>query len=126
MFSLINKNAVDKPFHKSDSIINSLNSLASINNNSSNISIKLPREDAYICLRNSYISVDFEVVKDADYTRYTDGDELALVNFGLVPAFSEAKLSLVRGNNWKKGDNLHFISKLHKLLTSQQQASELD
>ena len=44
--------------------------LATINNDNSNISIKLPREDIYICLQNSYISVAFEVLKN-NYTRYS-------------------------------------------------------
>ena len=49
--------------------------------------VTLPREDAYVCLQNSYISIDFEVVKDADNTRYADFDEIALFNFGSVALF---------------------------------------
>ena len=63
-----------------------------MNNKSSNISISFPREDAYNCLQNSYISTEFEVLKNDD-TRYADGDEIALVNFEPLALFSEAKLT---------------------------------
>ena len=53
---------MDKPIHKIDFINYSPYGLATINHNNSNISISLPRDDAYICLRNSYISLEFEVL----------------------------------------------------------------
>ena len=87
LFSLKNKDAMDKPIHKIDFIKHSPSSLATINNSNSNISIIFPREDAYICLQSSFISLDFEVLKN-DNTRYADGDEISLVNFGPVALFS--------------------------------------
>ena len=71
---------MDKPIHKIDFIKYSPSSLATINNNNSIFSIIFPREDAYICLQNSYISLEFEVLKNDD-TRYADGDQISLVNF---------------------------------------------
>ena len=100
------------------------NSLATIINNNSNISISLPREDAYICLQNSYISVDFEVLKQDD-TRYAKGDQISLFNFRPVALFCEAKLTTSSGKHLEKVDNLHTVSLLNKLLTSGQQTSEL-
>ena len=84
----------------------------------------VPREDAYICLQNSYISVDFDVLKHDD-TRYANGDQIALVHFGPVALFSEAKLTTSSGKHLEKVDNLHIISIMHDVLTSQQQTSEL-
>ena len=124
LFSLKNKNALDKPIHKIDFIKYSPNSLATIKNNNSKLSISLPREDAYICLQNSYISVDFEVLKNDD-TRYVDNDQIALVNFGPVALFSGAKLTTSSGKNLEKADDLHTVSLMNKLLTSGQQTSEL-
>ena len=115
---------MDKPIHKIDFIKYSPSSLATINNNSSNISIIFPREDAYICLQNSYISLEFEVLKNDD-TRYADGDQISLVNFGPVALFSEAKLTTSSGKHLEKVDNLHPISLMYKLLTSNQQTSQL-
>ena len=124
LFSLKNKYNLDKPIHKIDFIKYSPSSLATVNNNNSNISISLPREDAYICLQNSYISLEFEVLKN-DNTRYVDNDQISLVNFGPVALFSEAKLTTSSGKHLEKVDNLHTVSLMHKLLTSQQQTSQL-
>ena len=84
----------------------------------------MPREDAYICLQNSFISVEFEVLKN-DVTRYADSDQKSLVNFGPVASFSEAKLKTSSGNYLEKADNLHPICLLYKLLTSTYQTSQL-
>ena len=115
---------MDKPIQKIDFIKYSPSSLATINNSNSNISIIFPREDAYICLQNSYISLEFEVLKNDD-TRYADGDEISLVNFGLVVLFGEAKLVTSSEKQLEKVDNLHPICLMHELLTSNQQTSQL-
>ena len=115
---------MDKPIHKIDFFKYSPSSLATINNNKSNISIIFPREDAYICLQNFFISLEFEVLKNDD-TRYADGDQISLVNFGPVALFSEAKLTTSSGKHLEKVDNLHPISLMYKLLTSNQQTSQL-
>ena len=51
MFSLKNKYTLEKPIHKIDFIKYNPSSLATVNNANSNVSISLPREDAYICLQ---------------------------------------------------------------------------
>ena len=53
-----------------------------------------------MCLRDSYLVVEFEVLK-RDGTRYADGDEIALTNFGQVALFSEAKLTTHSGKHLK-------------------------
>ena len=122
MFSSKSKYTLEKPIHKIDFIKYSPSSLATINNINLNISISLPREDAYICLQHSFICVEFEVLKNDD-TRYADGDQISLVNFGPVALFSEAKLTTSSGKHLEKVDNLHPISLMYKLLTSSQQTS---
>ena len=124
MFSLKSKYTLDKPIHKIDFVKYSPSSLATINNKNSTISISLPREDAYICLQNSYKSLEFEVLKN-DNTRYANGDEISLVNFGPVALFSEAKLTTSSRKQLGKVDNLHPICLMYKLLTSSQQTSQL-
>ena len=124
LFSLKNKYDIDKPIRKIDFIKYSPSSLATINNSNSNISINFPREDAYIYLQNSFISLEFEVLKNDD-TIYADGDEINLVNFGPVALFSEAKLNTSSGKHLEKVDNLHPICLMYKLLTSNQQTSQL-
>ena len=79
-------------FIKINFIKYSLNSLGAINKKKSNFCLNFPREDAYICLQISYISLDLEVVIN-DETRNVDNDQIALVSMGLVDLFSEAKLT---------------------------------
>ena len=83
MFSLKSKYILEKPIRKIGFVNYSVSSLATVNNANSNISISLPKEDAYICLQHSFISVEFEVPKNDD-TRFNDDDEISLVNFGPV------------------------------------------
>ena len=124
MFSLKNKYTLEKPIHKIDFITYSPSSLATITNTNSNTTISFPREDAYICLQNSFISLEFEVLKNNN-TRFADGDEIGLVNFGPISLFSEAKLTTSSGKHLEKVDNLHLISLMYKLLTSTSQTSQL-
>ena len=124
IFSLKNKYTLEKPIHKIDFIKYSPSSLATINNTNSNTTISFPREDAYICLQNSFISLEFEVLKNNN-TRYADGDEIGLVNFGPISLFSEAKLTTSSGKHLEKVDNLHLISLMYKLLTSTKSTSQL-
>ena len=124
LFSLKNKYTLEKPIHKIDFIKYNPSSLATINNANSNVSISLPREDAYICLQNSFISLEFEVHENNN-TRYTNGDEISLVNFEPISLFSEAKLTTSSGKHLEKVDNLHLISLMYKLLTSTSQTSQL-
>ena len=84
----------------------------------------MPREDAYICLQNSFISVEFEVLKNDD-TTYADGDQISLVNFGPVALFTEAKLTKSSAKHLEKVDNLHQVCLMYKLLTCSQQTSQL-
>ena len=123
MFSLKNKYTLEKPIHKIDFIKYSPSSLATVNNTNSNISVSLPREDAYICLQNSSISLEFEVLKNNN-TRFADGDEIGLVNFGPISLFSEAKLTTSSGKHLEKVDNLHLISLMYKCLTSTKSTSQ--
>ena len=124
MFSLKNEYTLEKPIHKIDFIKYNPSSLATVNNANSNVSISLPREDAYICLQNSFISLEFEVLKNNN-TRYADGDEISLVNFGPISLFSEAKLTTSSGKHLENVDNLHAVSLIHKLLTSTKSTSQL-
>ena len=75
-------------------------------------------------LQHSFISVEFEVLKN-DNTRYANGDEINMVNFGPVALFSESKLTTSSGKHLEKIDNLHPICLMYKCWTSSQQTSQL-
>ena len=124
MFSLKSKYILEKSIHKIDCLKCSPSSLATVNKTNSYISINLLREDAYICLKNSYISIEFEVFKN-DNTLYTIGEEISLGYFGPIALISEAKLTTSSGKHLEKADNLHPISLMYKVLKSTQQTSQL-
>ena len=66
MFSLKSKYILEKPIHKIDFSKYSPSSSATMNTANSNISISLPREDAYKCLQLSYMSLEIENIKNDD------------------------------------------------------------
>ena len=101
MFLLKSKFALDKPIHRIDCINYSPNSLTTINNNTSNILFSFPIEDAYMCLQNSYISLEFEVLNNGN-TRYADIKRLGFVIFGPVALFSGAKITTSSGKHLKE------------------------
>ena len=70
--------------------------------------VSFPREHAYICLQNIYLSIEFEVLKQ-DNSRYVDNDQICLVNFGPIALFSEAKLAISSGKHLEKVDNFHAV-----------------
>ena len=64
---------LNNPFNKLNFDRYSPNSLATVDNNNSNILINLPREDAYACLQNIYIGLDFEIL-ETDNIGHADND----------------------------------------------------
>ena len=75
LFVLKEKYFLDRPIHKQDFIQYKPSSLATVNNTNTAININIPREDAYITLQNSFLGIEFEVLKN-DNTKYADNDQL--------------------------------------------------
>ena len=123
-FNLKNTKTLSRELYKSDFYRYIPNSLATVNNNNSNISIHIPREDTYISLQISYILIDFEVTHD-DNTRNIDGNEISLVNLGPIALFSEAKITTHSGKYLEKLEKLHTVSLMHKLLSSCHDTTDL-
>ena len=100
-FNLKNTKKISRELYKSDFYRYIPSSLTTVNNNNSNITINIPREDSYISLQNSYILINFEVTR-VDDTKYVDGNEISLVNLGPVALFSEGKLTTHIQENFLK------------------------
>ena len=83
LFCLKDKNALDKYLQKVDFSNFSPSSLATINNNNLNISITSTREDAYICLQNSSMSLEFEILKTENKC-YVDNNQVGWSTFDLL------------------------------------------
>ena len=82
------------------------------------------QEKLHIFVNKFIYILDFDILKQDD-TRYADDDQTSLLNFGSVALFSEAKLTTSSGKNLEKVDDLHIKKIMHKLITSQQQTSEV-
>ena len=55
--------------------------------------INIPREDSVISLFNSYLNLNFEVIKRADNSRYANGNDIRLINLAPIALFSNFKLT---------------------------------
>ena len=71
MFTILNgcficiekKYCLDRPIHKQDFIQYIPSSFVTVNNTNNATNINIPREDAYITLQNSFLGLEFEVLK---------------------------------------------------------------
>ena len=71
---------------------------------SSQIYIKIPRENSVISLLNSYLDLNFEVIKKTDSSKFANGVDVQLVNLGHFAFFSNFKLTT------ESRKHLEFIS----------------
>ena len=76
---------------KCDYIRYSTAETSTIKTPNSQIYINKPREDSVISLLNSYLDLNFEVIKKVDDSRYGNGNDIKLVNLGPVALFSNFK-----------------------------------
>ena len=89
------------------------------------ININIPREDSVISLLNSYLVLNFEVIKKADNSRYANGNDIQLVNLGPIALFSIFKLTLSSGKNLEDISHAHIVSLRYKLISSAKDTNDL-
>ena len=88
MFNLSQKNAVHRLILKCDCIRYKPPSLNLVNGENIKFLFDIPREDSAISLKDDYPEIDFRVTQRAGpQARYVDGDQITLVNLGLVVVF---------------------------------------
>ena len=92
--------------------------ISTINTPNSQIYINIPREDSLTSLLNSYLDLNFEVIKRADNSRYANGDDIRLVNIGPVALLSKFKLTTSSGKHLEDITNSNTTSLMYKLITS--------
>ena len=91
MFELNENYVVDRRILKCDYIGYSPAETSAIITPKSQIYINIPREDSVISLLNSYLDLDFEVIKKGDNSRYGNGNDIRLVNLAPIALFSNFK-----------------------------------
>ena len=125
MFKLNENYEVDRRILKCDYIRYSSAETSTINTPNSQIYINIPREDSVISLLNSYLDLNFEVIKKNDDSRYANGIDIRLVNLGPVALFSNFKLTTSSGKHLEDISHAHLVSLMYKLITSSKDSNDL-
>ena len=125
MFKLNENYEVDRRILKCDYIRYSPAETSTINTTNSQIYINLPREDSVISLLNSFLDLNFEVIRKADDSRYGNGNDIGLVNLGLIALFSNYKLTTSTGKHLEDFSHTHLVSLMYKLMTSSKNNDDL-
>ena len=125
MFKLNEKYEIDRRILKCDYIRYSPSEISTINTPNSQIYINIPREDSVISLLNSYLELNFDVLKAATNDRYANADTIRLVNLGPIALFSNYKLTTSSGKHLEEISHAHIVSFMYKLLTSNKGSDDL-
>ena len=129
MFKLSEKYEIDRKILKCDYIRYSPSEISTINTPNSQIYINIPREDSiisfYLIELNSFIELNFDVLKAATSDRYADADDIRLINLAPIALFSNYKLSTSSGKHLENIDHGHIVSLMYKLLSSSKDSDDL-
>ena len=87
---------------------------STINTPNSQMYINIPRDDSVICLLNSYLDLNFEVMKKADNSRHGNGNDIKLVNLAPIALFSNFKLRTSSGKHLEDISHAHLVFLLYK------------
>ena len=96
-----------------------------MNTPNSQIYINIPRIDFVICLLNTYLGLNFEVIEKADNSRYTNGNGMRLVNLGPISLLGNFKLTTSSGKHIEDISHAHLVSLMYKLKTSSKYSNDL-
>ena len=99
--------------------------ISTINTPNSQIYINIPREHSVISLLNSYIELNFDVLHAVSGNRYSDNDDVRLVNLEPIAFFSSYKLTTISGKHSEDINHAHIVSLIYKLLTSSRGSDNL-
>ena len=125
MFKVSEKYEVHQRILECDYIRYSPTELSTINTADNQIYIDIPREDSVISLLNIYLEFSFDVLHAAIDNRYTNDNDIRLVNLGSIALFSNNKLTTSRGKHLEEIRLAHNVSFNYMLLTSSKDSDNL-
>ena len=125
MFKLNEKYEINRDILKCDYIRYSPSEISTINTANSQVYINIPREDSVISLLNSYLELDFDVLRADNSNRYIDNNDIRLVNLGPIALFSNYKLTTHSGKHLENIDHAHTVSLIYKPTTSSRGSDDL-
>ena len=125
MLKLNENYEVDRRILKCDFIRYSSAETSTINTPNSQIYINIRKEDSVISLLNSYLDLNFEVIKKAVNSRYANGNDIKLVNLAPIALFSTFKLTTSSGKHLEDSSHAHLVSLMNELITSSKTSDNL-
>ena len=125
MFKLNENYEVDRRILKCDSTRYLPAGTSTINTPNSQIYINKPREDSVTSLLNSYLDLNFEVIKKADNSSYGNGNDIRLINLGPIALFKKYKLKTSSGKHLEDISHSHIVYLMYKLITSSKNSDDL-
>ena len=125
MFKLSENYEVDRKILKCDYIRYSPADISTINTPNSQVYINIPREDSVISLLNSYLELNFDVLQATTNNRYTDADNVRLINLGVIALFSIYKLVTHSSKHLEEVTNAHTVCLMYKVITSCRDCDDL-
>ena len=125
MFKLNENYENDRRNLKYEYIRYSLPETSTENTPNSQIYINIAREGSVSSLLQSYLDLNFEVIKRADNSRYANGNDIRLVNLGSIALFSSFKLTTSSGKCLEDISHSHIVSLRFKLITFSKESNDL-
>ena len=88
--------------------------------NTANCQIRnnIPRDYSIVSLLISYLDINLDVLRAATNKRYVGGNDIRLVNLGLIALFSNCKLTNSSGKHLEDISHAHIVSLKYNLITS--------
>ena len=74
---------------------------------------------------NSYLELNFDVLRAATGNRYADVSDIRLVNIGPIALISSYKLTTSSGKHLEEISHAHIVSLMYKLITSTNGSDDL-
>ena len=125
MFKLNEKYEINRDILKYVYIRYSPSEISTINTSNSQVYNIIPREDSVISLLNSYLELNFDVLRADNSNRYLVGNDIRLVNLGPIGLFRNYNLTTSSRKHLEKIDHAHIVSLMYKLLTSSKGSDDL-
>ena len=111
---------IDKTKLKSDFVAYRPTSLVAVNGNAP-FNIIIPREDVFADLRDSYLELEVQIVKNADDSLYADGDAIQPNNLFGISLFGEMSLKSFGSKLLESIENVYLASLMYKTISDNEE-----
>ena len=125
MIKLNEKDEVNRSILKCDDIRHSPSKIGTINTANYQKYIAIHRQDSVISLSKSYLDINFDVIHAASNNRYSDKNDIKLVNLGPIALFTNHRLTTSSGKHLDDISHAHIVSLMYKLITSAKGSDDL-